>query len=184
MNYTAEVFDQVMMLFNHTGWNDHQLHCELRFKSRLNASDPRGRQSSPPSRPSPSWARATPAKADAAMGKHRSRQVRGRLHPRCRKPNSMRPLTYPIDESTGPLVKVCLLDSDQPAVALTMSHMVSDAAGFKKYLYLLARDLFGDHGRPGIPARSVDRRQEHERGTLGFRRGSQGQVHAPAEKRE
>jgi NRPS condensation-like uncharacterized protein len=37
MDYTAEVFDQVQRLFDSTGFNDHQLHCVLRFESGPNA---------------------------------------------------------------------------------------------------------------------------------------------------
>jgi NRPS condensation-like uncharacterized protein len=46
-------------------------------------------------------------------------------------------VTSRIDESTGPQVKVCYLGSGHHNVALTMNHMVGDAAGFKEYLYFL-----------------------------------------------
>ena len=32
MDYTAEVFDQVQLLSDLNGFNDHQLHCVLRFE--------------------------------------------------------------------------------------------------------------------------------------------------------
>ena len=33
MDYTAEVFDQVQLLSDLNGFNDHQLHCVLRFEN-------------------------------------------------------------------------------------------------------------------------------------------------------
>ena len=33
MKYKAEVFDQVQRLFDVNGFNDHQLHCVLRFEA-------------------------------------------------------------------------------------------------------------------------------------------------------
>lgn len=35
MDYTAEVFDQFQLLSDINGFNDHQLHCVLRFESGL-----------------------------------------------------------------------------------------------------------------------------------------------------
>jgi len=40
-----------------------------------------------------------------------------------------------VDESIGPQVRVCLLESSPFAVAFKMNHMVSDASGFKECLY-------------------------------------------------
>ena len=38
MDYTAEIFDQIQLLFAITGFNDHQLHCVLRFGAKLDAT--------------------------------------------------------------------------------------------------------------------------------------------------
>lgn len=149
MNYAAEIFDQVLLLFNHTGWNDHQLHCVLRFRSRLNA---RALEEAVVSSieaipilgtryagkgPRPRWESIDRARFGDAFATVHSEAGFDRF------------TTCRIDETAGPLVKVCLLDSDRPAVALTMSHMVSDAAGFKKYLYFLARTYSGIVANPG-----------------------------------
>ena len=37
MEYRAEIFDQFQLLYEATGFNDHQLHCVLRFASGLDA---------------------------------------------------------------------------------------------------------------------------------------------------
>jgi NRPS condensation-like uncharacterized protein len=46
-------------------------------------------------------------------------------------------IVYRVDETSGPQIKVCLLDSTPSAVAVTMNHMICDAAAFKEYLYFL-----------------------------------------------
>ena len=33
MDYTAEIFDQIQLLFKANGFNDHELHCVLRYKT-------------------------------------------------------------------------------------------------------------------------------------------------------
>lgn len=38
MDYPAEIFDQVQLLFDVTGFHDHQLHCVLRFESGPDAA--------------------------------------------------------------------------------------------------------------------------------------------------
>jgi len=58
-------------------------------------------------------------------------------------------ITSRIDETRGPQIKVCLLGSDHPAIALTMNHMVCDAAGFKEYLYFLCEIYAGIIAGPG-----------------------------------
>ena len=48
-------------------------------------------------------------------------------------------LVSPVDESVGPQIRVCQLDSNPFAVALKMNHMICDAADFKQYLYFLCK---------------------------------------------
>jgi len=35
MRYKAEIFDRMQLLYDETGFNDHQVHCEMRFSSSL-----------------------------------------------------------------------------------------------------------------------------------------------------
>jgi hypothetical protein len=35
MDYTAEVFDQVQLLYDTNGFNDHELHCVLKLRPDL-----------------------------------------------------------------------------------------------------------------------------------------------------
>lgn len=46
-------------------------------------------------------------------------------------------ITSETDLFHGPQVKFCILNGEKKSLAVIMNHMVSDAAGFKQYLYLV-----------------------------------------------
>jgi NRPS condensation-like uncharacterized protein len=130
------------LLFDLTGFNDHQLHCVLRFESEPDGETLRK-------------AVISSIEAIPILG---TRYVDDVRRPRWESIDSARFsdayvvaqtemefdefVTSRIDESTGPQIKVCLLGSAHSAIALTMNHMVCDAAGFKEYLYFLC-EIYG-----------------------------------------
>ena len=142
MNYPAEIFDQVQALFDLTGFNDHQLHCVLRFESKLDAEVLK--------KAVISSIEAIPILGTRYIDEGRRPRWesidRARFEDACaiarRSTEFDEFVTSRIDETAGPQVKVCLLDSELSAIALTMSHMVCDAAGFKEYLYFLC-EIYG-----------------------------------------
>jgi NRPS condensation-like uncharacterized protein len=155
MDYTAEVFDQVQLLFGITGFNDHQLHCVLKFESGLDATVLRKAViSSIAAIPilgtryidggRPHWASIEPDNFGEAFVVTRTEMEFEELIVSC------------VDESRGPQIKVCLLDSIPCAVALTMNHMVCDAAGFKEYLYFLCRIYSGMMADPAYRPATID----------------------------
>jgi NRPS condensation-like uncharacterized protein len=138
MDYAAEVFDQVQLLFDINGFNDHELHCVLRFEHAPDAEILR---------------KSVVASIEAIpiLG---ARYVAG-ARPRW---TSLDPNDFGrafvvaptetafeefvvsrVDEGLGPQIRVCLLDSGPFAVALKMNHMICDAAGFKQYLDFLCQ---------------------------------------------
>jgi NRPS condensation-like uncharacterized protein len=138
MDYAAEIFDQVQLLFDITGFNDHQLHCVLKFETRLDAAVlKKAVISSIEAIPilgtryvdgeSPHWTSIEPDSFGEAFITTRTEMEFEELVVSC------------VDESRGPQIKVCLLNSSPSAVALTMNHMVCDTAGFKNYLYFLCK---------------------------------------------
>ncbi len=143
MHYDAEAFDQLQLLFDLTGFNDHQLHCVLRFVSGPDAELLRK-------------AVISSIEAIPILG---TRYFEKGQRPRWESLDRDRFgdafmlagtetefeqfVTSRIDESVGPQVKVCLLGSARPSVALTMNHMITDAAGFKQYLYFLCEIYAG-----------------------------------------
>ena len=138
MDYTAEVFDQLQLLFDITGFNDHYLHCVLRFDSGPDAEVlKKAVISSIEAIPilgtryidgdRPHWTSLDPDKFDDAFViTHTQMEFEEFVVSR-------------IDECRGPQVKVYLLGTSPFSVALTMNHMVSDAADFKAYLYFLCK---------------------------------------------
>jgi len=139
MQFTAEVFDQVQRLFDVNGFNDHQLHCVLRFDpdaapdatilskaviASIEAIPILGARYIDGAKPHwESLDRADFARAFTVA------QTEADLEA---------VLVAPSDEGRGPQVKVCLLDARPAAIAVTLNHMVCDAAGFKSYLYTLS----------------------------------------------
>ena len=149
MNYPAEVFDQVQLLFDLTGFNDHQLHCVLRFDSGLEAEVLRQAVIAS--------IEAIPILGTCYVAEGRRPRWEGLGQPRFKDAFAVAQteakfedfVTSRVEESAGPQVKVCLLDSDEPALALTMNHMACDAAGFKEYLYFLCEIYAGIMAEPG-----------------------------------
>ncbi len=142
MDYAAEVFDQIQLLFDITGFNDHQLHCVLKFESGLDATVlKKAVISSIEAIPilgtryidggRPHWTSIDPDNFGEAFIITRTEMEFEEL------------VVSRVDESRGPQIKVCLLDSSPFAVALTMNHMVCDAEGFKEYLYFLCEIYSG-----------------------------------------
>jgi len=136
MNYRAEIFDLMQLLYDETGFNDHQLHSVIRFRSKIDE--------------------ATLEKAVAltlqAIPILATMFVRdGKPHWESLTTEALRrafmavddeaafdeAITYRIDEESGPQIRLCLLKRERSAIAITMNHMIADAGGFKDYLYFL-----------------------------------------------
>jgi NRPS condensation-like uncharacterized protein len=142
MKFRAEVFDQIQWLFKANGFNDHQLHCLLRFERGLDLA----------------LLRQAVAASIAAVPILCSRYVPGAnpcwesIDPRaCGQAFAVAQtvaeleqfLVSPVDESLGPQLRVCALAAQNFALAFKMNHMVCDAVGFKQYLYLLCESYSG-----------------------------------------
>ena len=136
MDYTAEIFDQIQLLYETNEFNDHQLHCVFRFE--------RG--------PNPEVLKRSVIASIEAIPILGTRYIDG-ARPRW---TSLDPsdfsrafvlattetefeefLVARVDESVGPQIRVCQFDSKPFAVAFKINHMICDAADFKQYLYFL-----------------------------------------------
>ncbi|MFX1238281.1 MAG: acyltransferase [Promethearchaeota archaeon] len=138
MDYKAEVFDQVQLLFDITGFNDHTLHCVLRFDSELDVGvlkkaviysieaipilGTRYIDGEKPHWTSIDEENFSEAFVIINTKKEFEEQV-----------------VYRIKETRGPQVKIGYLDLNPPALTISMNHMICDAAGFKEYLYFLCQ---------------------------------------------
>lgn len=166
MDYPAEVFDQVQLLFDITGFNDHQLHCVLKFESNLDSAVlKKAVISSIEAIPilgtkysngeKPHWTSIDPRSFGEAFVIAHTEQAFEDI------------AVSRVDEGRGPQIKVCYLDSNPSfAIALIMNHMVCDAAGFKEYLYFLCNTYSEMLADPEFkPAKIVGNRSI--RGVLG-----------------
>ena len=162
MDFICEAFDQVQRAFDLNGFNDHQLHCVLRFDSGAapDAAILRG-------------AVIASIEAIPILGTRYADGAKPRwvsLEPEsCARAFVVAPtetdfenvLVARADEDCGPQVRVCLLDGRRSAVALTLNHMICDAAGFKSYIFFLCaiytRFSFAPSIRGSWPIRRIDR---------------------------
>ncbi len=138
MDYPAEIFDQIQLLFKTNGFNDHELHCVLKLGHAL---DPEVLKKSVIAS-----VEAIPILASRYVDGDRPCWSRldhsdyGRAFVLATTEAEFEEfLVSPVDESVGPQIRVCQLASTPFAVALKMNHMVCDAADFKQYLYFLCK---------------------------------------------
>ena len=133
MDYTAEIFDQIQLLSETKRFNDHELHCVLRFEhgpdpevlkksviASIEANPILGTRYIDGARPY--WTRLDPSDFGRAFNLATTEAEFEEF------------LVSRVDESVGPQIRVCQIDSDPFAVALKMNHMICDAADFKQYL--------------------------------------------------
>ena len=139
MTYQAEIFDRLQYLYQITGFNDHQVHCIIRFSSKVNAvimnkavtelirtvpmlsrvyRDYEGKSY---------WENTDTAGKDAFIVVYTEEDFE-------------RFTVYnKTDEKSGPQIKVCLLQSEKDALSVILNHMVTDGAGLKQCVYLLSK---------------------------------------------
>jgi len=140
MEYPAEIFDLMQLSYTAVGWHDHTMHCVLKFADQLDAALlKKAVIASLETHPilatrfvpgdQPRWMSLDPERFCEAFAVLQNETDFERV------------LLSSIDEKCGPQVQVSLLKSSAAscAVAVTMNHMICDGAGFKQYLYLLAR---------------------------------------------
>jgi len=148
MDFTAEAFDQMQLLWEVKGFNDHQLRCVLRFDHSLDAETMK--------RSVNASIKAFPILATRYIGGMRPHWTSldpndyGRAFVMARtEPEFEEFVVSKVDEGIGPQVRVCLLNSAPFSLAFKMNHMVCDAADFKAYLYVLCGLYSGAIPDPG-----------------------------------
>jgi NRPS condensation-like uncharacterized protein len=137
MDYQAEIFDRMQLLYGESGFNDHMLHCEMRLDSYLDeatlkkataltlASIPilATRYSNGPS--GAFWESVSGDELERAFA-----TVEDEVGFEAER-------TWRIREKEGPQLRVGFLRGERSAVAVTMNHMITDGAGLKECLYFL-----------------------------------------------
>ena len=148
MDFTAEAFDQMQLLWAVKEFNDHQLRCVLRFEQSLDAETLKTTVNSS--------IKAFPILGTRYIGGMRPHWTSldpsdfGRAFVMARTEVEFEEFVVSkVDEGIGPQVRVCLLNSMPFSLALKMNHMVCDATDFKAYLYFLCGLYTGVIPDPG-----------------------------------
>ena len=138
MQYKAEIFDQMQFLYSVTGFNDHQLHYVIRFKNKLNVPAMQ-KAAELLIKALPILSRIYRDNKGASFWEDASPPKWADLFTLVFTKEDFDRFTFSkTNESTGPQIKICLLQSNRDALSIIMNHMVSDAEGFKQCVYLLS----------------------------------------------
>ncbi|HOO28577.1 MAG TPA: hypothetical protein PLU43_08935, partial [Lachnospiraceae bacterium] len=138
MKYKAEIFDRLQYLYEETKFNDHQLHCVIKFKNRLN------REVLEKSicllletvpilscvyvhHDGDSYWESSGGFAFSEICVIVNNEEDFHLFTASK-----------ILEEKGPQIKFCFYRSENDSLSVIMNHMVCDAAGFKMLLYLFS----------------------------------------------
>lgn len=156
MDRRLEIFDKVQRLYGVRGFNDHELHCLLRFERPLDLDLLKRSMfasikaipvlgSSYVDGDGSGWSSLAPGDVEEAFSIATTEAELEAF------------FVSRDDESLGPQVRACVLQANSFTVAFKMNHMISDAAGFKQFLNFLgdtytqlSRD--GDYRPPQIDA--------------------------------
>jgi NRPS condensation-like uncharacterized protein len=143
MKHKAEVFDKLQYLYEVTKFNDHQLHCVIKFADKLDAGAMK-KAVSLLLKTVPILSRVyLPEDGDACW----EDANRSMIDDAFKIVNSQGDFDHftasRTNELTGPQIEVCLFNSDKDSLSIIMNHMICDAAGFKQGLYLLA-DIYSN----------------------------------------
>jgi NRPS condensation-like uncharacterized protein len=143
MRYKAELFDKLQHLYEDTKFNDHQLHCVIKFADKLDAGTMcRAVSLLLKTIPALSWVYRH-NDGDSYWEDVNGPMISDAFKVVHNQSDFDRFTTSRTDEATGPQIKVCLFSSDRDSLSIIMNHMVCDAAGFKQCLYLLS-DIYSN----------------------------------------
>lgn len=141
MRFTGEIFDKLQFLFEAYGFNDHQLHCVMKFDNKIQQNIikkaltlmfkvvPILGSAFVEDKSEPYWEKVEVSSFKDILTIVDNEEDFNKF------------ITSRTNEFTGPQMRACVLSSKRDSLAIIMNHMICDAAGFKEYLYLLS-DLY------------------------------------------
>ncbi|WP_320129304.1 hypothetical protein [uncultured Sphaerochaeta sp.] len=139
MKYKAEIFDKVQYLYEKTKFNDHQLHCVIRFNGKLNI----------PVLKKSVMLLLQVIPILSCVYRHDdgndywesvpTPSIDALFHIVYEKDAFEHFTTSKTDAFTGPQILFCLYrTNEKDALSIIMNHMIGDGAGFKQCLYLFS----------------------------------------------
>ncbi len=149
MEYQTEIFDRMQWLYEATGFNDHQVHCEMGLASAPDeATLRRAVELSLAAHPILATKYALRGECSSWVALQSADLGRSFLATR-EEAVFAAERTYRIREEEGPQVRFCLLAGKRNALAVTINHMIADGSGFKDYLYSVCETYTRLGANPG-----------------------------------
>ncbi len=137
MRYPAQIFDHLQYLYHTTGFNDHQLHCVIRFENHINEKVMEKAVISLV-QTLPVLSRAyVPFEGESYWEDMNPDRQKG-IFQIVETEKEFNEFTCSQTELSGPQIRVCLFKSKEDALSIIVNHMVTDGAGMKQCIYLLA----------------------------------------------
>ena len=155
MIYTAEIFDKLQYMFEETKFNDHQLHCVIRFENKLNI-DIMEKTMNLLLKAIPILSCAYRLNNGNSYWETLSNSAFNDVFTVVSNEADFNAFTTSkTNEMTGPQIRACLYSSTNDSLSIIMNHMICDAAGFKQCLYLLSSIYSNLMKDPGFLPRNV-----------------------------
>ena len=138
MKHKTEIFDYLQYLYNTTGFNDHQVHCVIKFEKKVDSIV---------------MEKAVEILINTVpilsrVYKHNSSssfwEDSGKIHISeyfyvVESYKGFEAFTFSkTDEEFGPQIKICLLRSESDSLSIVINHMITDGSGIKQCAYLLS----------------------------------------------
>lgn len=141
MKYKAVIFDKLQYLFGETKYNDHQIHYVIHFDGKVNDATMR-KAVQLLVKTVPMLSRVYRNYGGKSYWEDAGETEWTDLFTLAANEADFDRFTISkTNEETGPQIKFCLLQAERDSLAVIINHMISDAAGFKQCIYLLA-DLY------------------------------------------
>jgi Uncharacterized protein containing a NRPS condensation (elongation) domain len=137
MRFKAELFDELQFLFEKNKFNDHVLHCIISFNGKIDKTILKKAIEMTIDVVPILGSRYVEAKREAYWVKEDKLSYEEIFKVADNEEDFNDFITSKINEFKAPQVKACLFYSENDILAISMNHMICDAAGFKKYMYLL-----------------------------------------------
>lgn len=138
MKYKAGIFDHYQYLYDDMEYSDHQVRCTIDFEGKLDAKLLE-RAAEMLIRVIPILSRKYIADGNNSYWEDADPDSMTGLFTLTESKEEYDAFTASrTDALKGPQIKFCLLRADRDSLSAVINHMVSDAAGFKQCMYLLA----------------------------------------------
>jgi len=143
MKYKLEIFDHLQYLYAVTGFNDHQLHCVIKFIDTIDASIME-KAVNLLIKTIPVLSRVCRNYNNKSYWEDIDMPKWPDLFSIVYTKKDFDKFTFSkINEEIGPQLKACLFKADKDSLSILLTHMVTDGAGAKQCIYLLA-DIYSN----------------------------------------